>query len=849
MAKKALTPMMRQYLEVRENLPPNTVLLFRLGDFYEMFNEDAKIGSEILGITLTARNSLPMAGIPYHAADNYVGKLLAAGKKVAICDQMESPQPGKIVKRALTRILTPGTTLEDHQIDARKNHYLLAVEFSYDSIHAAWLDLTTGDFQIASDQNPENLLPLFSSIDPREIIISESCHRTWAEKDHLMPWLEPLKNFSQGRPVNELPDYHFEQSTGAKTIMETLGVLNLEGFGINQDHPALGSAGAIVTYATENLCAKPENLNRISEYHSTRTLLLDPATLRNLEIFRTTNNFRDGSLLAVMDATVTAAGARLLEQYLAEPTLDLNEIKSRQRCVGEFLEVPGLASELHEYLRCVRDVARILGRLQNRLRNPRELGGIRDTLKQLPFIIEVIQQFNEPGVSDLGKKVEDFPDLRDLLDRALVETLPNQIQEGNYIRDNYDDELDRVRHLSKDNKTWISELENSEQKRSGIRNLRIKYNNAFGYFIEITKSNLHLVPDNYIRKQTMTNAERYYTPELKEREKEILHAEEKSIAREEVLFRDLVAQVLAKVDRLKDTAEVLARIDLLIGWSKIAREWDYNCPELDNSDVLVIEQGRHPVVEQMMRNELYGLAGTRAFVPNDTNLDSENEQIGLITGPNMAGKSTYIRQVALIVLMAQAGSWVPAKKCIIGLVDRIFSRVGASDELSRGNSTFMVEMNETANILNNTTNKSLIILDEIGRGTSTYDGLSIAWSVVEYLHGSESRGPRTLFATHYHELTQLEQKHPRVRNYCVAVKEWNDEIVFMRQVVRGASDRSYGIQVARLAGLPKNVIERAKLILQKLESDESSHNLIRRHMINRKKSKDTKEENNQLDLF
>ncbi len=849
MSKKTLTPMMQQYLGVRENLPPNTLLLFRLGDFYEMFDEDAKRGSEILGITLTARHKQPMAGIPFHAADNYIGKILAAGMKVAICDQIESPQPGKIVKRALTRILTPGTILEDHQIEARKNHYLLSFYLSDDSIHAAWLDLTTGDFQITTDQNPENLLPLFTSIEPREIIIPESCRELFSERDRHLSWLEPLINFCEGNPLNELPDYHFEQSTGAKTVMETLGVLNLEGFGLNRDHPALGAAGALIYYATENLCAKPANLNLIREYRSTRSLLLDPATLRNLEVFRTTNNTRDGSLIAVMDATVTAAGSRLLELYLAEPILDLSEIKKRQHCVGEFLEAPSLGAELHDYLKCVRDVTRILGRLQNRLRNPRELGGIRDTLQQLPLIIRVLQEFDGPNVTELCNKVEDFPELRDLLNKSLVETLPNQLQDGNYIRDQYDEELDHLRLLSRDNKTWISDLESSEKKRSGIKNLRIKYNNAFGYFIEITKSNIHLVPDDYIRKQTMTNAERYYTMDLKEKEKEILHAEEKSLAREEILFRELVAQVLARVDDLKSTAEALARTDLFLGWSKIAREWDYNCPDIDDSDILLIEEGRHPVVEQIMKSDRYGLAGTRSFVPNDTSLSADREQIGLITGPNMAGKSTYIRQVALLVLMAQIGSWVPAKRCQFGMVDRIFSRVGASDELSQGNSTFMVEMNETANILNNATDKSLIILDEIGRGTSTYDGLSIAWSVVEHLHGNDSRGPRTLFATHYHELTQLEQQLERVNNYCVAVKEWNDEIVFMRQVIRGASDRSYGIQVARLAGLPQSVILRAKTILQKLESDDSSHNLIRRQMIKRKKSKDTDEEYSQQDLF
>ncbi len=626
-------------------------------------------------------------------------------------------------------------------------------------------------------------------------------------------------------------------------------MLNLEGFGLKRDHPALGAAGALIYYVTENLCAKPANLTLIREYRSTRSLLLDPATLRNLEVFRTTNNTRDGSLIAVMDATVTAAGSRLLELYLAEPILDLCEIKKRQLCVGEFLEVPSISSELHDYLKCIRDVTRIIGRLQNRLRNPRELGGIRDTLQQLPLIIRALKKFKGPNINKLSENIEDFPELRNLLNKSLVDTLPNQLQDGNFIRDQYDDELDHLRLLSRDNKIWINELEISEKKRSGIKNLRIKYNNAFGYFIEVTKSNIHLVPDDYIRKQTMTNAERYYTPDLKEKEKEILHAEEKSIAREELLFRELVAQVLANVDRLKSTADTLARTDLFLGWAKIARKWDYKCPVIDNTDILFIEEGRHPVVEQMMKNDRYGLAGTRSFVPNDTSLSASSEQIGLITGPNMAGKSTYIRQVALLVLMAQIGSWIPAKRCRIGMVDRIFSRVGANDELSQGNSTFMVEMNETANILNNATDKSLIILDEIGRGTSTYDGLSIAWAVVEHLHENKNRGPRTLFATHYHELTQLEQQLARVNNYCVAVKEWDDEIIFMRQVIRGASDRSYGIQVARLAGLPQSVIKRAKTILQKLESDDFSHNLIRRHMMKHKKSNNIDEEYSQQNLF
>jgi DNA mismatch repair protein MutS len=850
---KKLTPMMQQYLEVRRSLPPNTLLLFRLGDFYEMFDEDAREGAALLGITLTNRNGQPMAGIPYHAADNYLQKVLRAGMKVAICDQVETPRPGQLVKRALTRILTPGTTLEDHQLDARANHYLLAAETAQGRLHAAWLDLTTGTFEVASTEDPETLLSVFHALDPRELIVPES--------DPLAaggPALEAFGHgFAQGWPrlrdgrlVSPQPDFQFDRREGARLVLETLGVLNLDGFGLPKDHPALGAAGALLAYATESLRAPPANLRRIREYRLGGTLLLDPATQRNLEIFRSTQGTRKGSLLAAMDATVTAPGARLLEQWLTAPPLELETLRLRQRAVGEFLEAPGYASELQEYLRGVRDLPRILGRLRNRLRNPRELGGIRDTLLQLPHLRAVLAEFDGPALARLGEGVKEFASLRDLLTRALREELPNQLTEGGYIADGYDDALDRVRALTRDSKEWLAELEAAEVERTGIRNLRIKYNGAFGYFIEVTKSNLHLVPDNYLRKQTMTNAERYVTPELKEKEREILSADERAIEREEILFRELVEAVLAEGDALEATAHALGELDVLAGWAKRAREWNYCRPELDESGDLEIEAGRHPVVEQsMLAEKLAGLPGQHDFVPNDTRLSAEGAQIAILTGPNMAGKSTYIRQVALIALMAQVGAWVPAARCRLGLVDRIFSRVGASDELARGNSTFMVEMNETANILHHATARSLIILDEIGRGTSTYDGLSIAWAVVEHLHGEEDRGPRTLFATHYHELTQIDRQLPRVHNHCVAVKEWNDQIIFVRQVVPGAADRSYGIQVARLAGLPASVIARAETILAKLEGDDTSHNLLQRQLRRNKAARACGEDEEQLSLF
>ncbi|MGZ0656743.1 DNA mismatch repair protein MutS [Coraliomargarita sp. W4R53] len=850
---KKLTPMMQQWHEMRAKLSDDTLLMFRLGDFYEIFKQDAEWGAKLLGITLTHRHGMPMAGIPFHAADGYIQKLLDQGIKIAICDQVETPQPGKLVKRELTRIITPGTRLADTQIDAQRNHFLLALSLGKKALNAAWLDLTTGEFFLASEVKPENLFAAFESLDPREIIVPENAAEQWMLPHTDQRFRELYTHIGDGRATSPIPDYHFDEAAGAQSVMEALGVMNLEGFGIDQNHPALGAAGALIHYATETLCAKPENLRKIREYSSERTLLLDPSTLRNLEIFKSAANTRKGSLLAAMDGSVTAPGARLLERWLCAPELDLGEIKRRQNCVGEFVTAPGLATELQNLLKGVRDIERILSRLQNRMRNPRELGGVRDTLASLPAIATTLLEFPDTPVAAIAERIHDFGTLSATLDRGLADELPSNISDGGTIRDGYDEELDHTRSLTRDSQKWLAEFEQGEQARTGIKNLRIRYNSAFGYFIEVTKSNIANVPEDYVRKQTMKNAERYSTDVLKEREREILHAAEKAISREDTLFNGLIEAILEHANALKETASAMAEIDVFIGWSTLAREWDYCKPQLDDSDALLIDQGRHPVVEQMMREQRLGLAGTHAFVPNDCRLSAaasieDAPQIALITGPNMAGKSTYIRQIALIVLMAQSGAWVPARSCQLGMVDRIFSRVGASDELARGNSTFMVEMNETANILNNATARSLVILDEIGRGTSTYDGLSIAWAVIEHLHPKET-GARTLFATHYHELTQLAKTLKRVENYSVAVKEWNDDIVFVRQVVKGAADRSYGIQVARLAGLPTSVIDRAKTILERLEADDSSHNLLRKRMKKEKSGSDTSDEDEQLALF
>ena len=819
-----LTPMMQQYFEVRRGLPRDTLLLFRLGDFFEMFFDDAVVASKLLGLTLTKRQDHPMAGIPAHSCDNYVTKLLAAGKKVAICDQAEPAQVGRLVKRQLTRILSPGTTLSANQLDAARNHYLAAVTLDKQGLHAAWLDLSTGEFRVATDAHIANLLPVLTALDPAELLVIEGEVSRWAAAPHDQAEVHALHAFSAARLCTELSGYNFETSTGAKTVMDTLGVLNLQGFGLPHSHPSLGPAGALVYYATENLCAKPENLRGLQEYRSTRTLLLDPATLRNLEIFSSSRGAREGSLLGAINRTLTSSGARLLERWLASPTLDLVEIHRRQALVGELIAQPSRLAALREHLAGVRDIPRILGRLQNRLRNPRELGGVRDTLTQLPSVRAELAASGGQLANGYAPRLAELPTLRELLTRALADELPNDLADGNYIRAGHDTELDRLRELTSGNKTWLSDLERGEQERTTIRSLKVRFTNNFGYYIEITKANLHLVPNDYIRRQTTVGGERYVTEALKLKEKEIFHAEEKALARELELFNALVAAVLDESVALMGTAEALAELDVLGGWAGLAREWNYCRPVIDETEVLEITEGRHPVVEQMLKAPDAALArgSSQSFVPNDTELACDDAQIALITGPNMAGKSTYIRQVALITLLAQVGCWVPASACHIGLVDRIFSRVGASDDLARGNSTFMVEMNETANILNNATSRSLIILDEIGRGTSTYDGLSIAWAVVEHLHRDAERGPRTLFATHYQELTQLEKHLPRLRNFSVAVKEWQDEIVFVRRVVPGAADRSYGIQVARLAGLPISVIDRAKTILSKLESDDAN---------------------------
>jgi len=839
MSAKGETPMMRQYNEVREKLPAGCLLLFRLGDFYEMFGEDAVRGASVLGITLTKRHDIPMAGIPYHAADNYIQKVLDAGCKVAICEQTEVPKAGKLVERALTRILTPGTVLEEDQLDPRSGSWLAALYWNKDGLHASWLDLSAGIFEIASEKRAEDLVSCLDALSPTEIVIPANLPRS--ELPEEVQWLLKRSN------VTELDREETESRDPAGEICQVLGVLSLEGFGIDSTHPALSSAATLIRYTSEMLRSRPGNLNRLVWRRLDETVRVDSATLRNLEIFEVTKGGRAGSLIDCLDGCVTAAGSRLLERWFANPVREISELNRRQAVIGLFHERTLEGYDIRSALRQTRDLTRILSRLQNRIRNPRELGGIRDTLRQLPEILTGLRSLDHEEANGLADRIGEFDELKKTLESTLAEELPGNLKDGGVIRDGFDTELDRVRSLARNARTWVADREREEREKTGIKNLRIKYNGSFGYFIEVTKSNLHLVPEEYVRKQTMTNAERYYTEDLKEKEKEILNAEEKAIAREVDIFQGVVDRVLGDADGLRRTAETLAETDLLISWAELARSRGYVRPEIDDSFEIEIENGRHPVIEESLRSSPEGIAGADSFVPNSCFLSSDREQIAVLTGPNMAGKSTYIRQVALIAFLAHTGCWVPADRCRIGWIDRIFSRVGASDELARGHSTFMVEMNETANILNNADDRSLIILDEIGRGTSTYDGLSIAWAVIENLHGSTSQGPRTLFATHYHELTQLEDSLPRLRNFSVSVKEWNDQIVFMRQVISGAADRSYGIQVARLAGIPSSVIDRAKEILETLEGGHGASDAPARLGGSRKKKAKSSED--QLNLF
>ena len=802
-----LTPMMQQYRRLRGSIPTDTLLLFRLGDFYELFFEDATEAAHLLNVALTKRNGVPMCGVPYHAAPNYITKLIKAGRRVAICDQTSEPQPGKIVSRDITQIISAGTVSDLDLLQAKRANYLGAVYVDDSVFGFAYADLSTGEFRLTQLQDRQSLFDELARVAPAELLVSE----------------EQTQQFVEVASALGYDSYAFLPEQAAFTLCEHFKVKSLDGFGCAQMPQAIAAAGAIVHYLKHQLRRNIDHLTSLRCDAPTDHVLLDAATQTNLELVESRNS-RDTSLLAVLDRTITPMGGRKLRAWILQPLRDLTALECRQQMIADLLQEPDLLASLRASLKLIRDIERAISRLSQASGNARDLVALKISLEQIPKLKSELQKLldrlafgatriNENGnvallAQELQNDLREMPELAEKLTRAVVDDPPLALKEGGIFRDGYDVDLDALREASREGKNWISQLQEREIGVTGIKSLKVRYNSVFGYFIEVTKSNLANVPSHYTRKQTTVGGERFITPELKEMEAKILGADERARQHEYQLFQKLRDETLDDLRAIQQTADAIAVIDVICALAETARLFRYCRPMLTETVRLAIKDGRHPVLDQNLVEE--------KFVPNDTSLEGETMRLVIITGPNMAGKSTYIRQVALIVLMAQIGSFVPAESAEIGLVDRIFTRVGANDDLARGQSTFMVEMNETSNIVNNATERSLVILDEIGRGTSTFDGLSIAWSVAEFLHDKVKA--RTLFATHYHELTKLAAERSGVCNFNVAVREWNDQIIFLRKIVPGGADKSYGIQVARLAGLPKEILDRAKDILSHLEA-------------------------------
>jgi len=805
------TPMMQQYLAIKADYP-DAILFFRLGDFYEMFMDDAVAAAKILDITLTSRNKgaaeeVPLCGIPYHSCQPYIAKLVEAGRKVAICEQVEDPRQVKgIVKREVVRVVTPGLVVDTETLDPRSNNYLLAVTSAgEDRWGLAFVDITTGEFRTTEMAGHEALAGELASRNPTEVLLPEG-----DGGDRLVAHLDLVL---RSLAVNRVPDWVFAEDRAAGLLADFFPNTSLEAFGCAGLSGAIGAAGAVLHYLQETQKGTLSHLQPLKTYQAHDFMVLDDFTRRNLELTGTLHDGRrKGSLLGVLDRTVTAMGARKLRHWITHPLIDLEMIRLRHGAVEELVSQSLLREELRAAIDGIYDLERLNGRIALATANAKDLVALRSSLQKLPDLLEKLAVAADPLLGSLCDEIDPLPDLKDLLARAIVDDPPFVLREGGLIRSGFHEELDELRTISREGKGWIARLEQEEKARTGINSLKVRFNKVFGYYIEVTRSHLDRVPEDYQRKQTLANAERFITPALKEYEQKVLTAEERLVGIEYDLFQEVRTQVAAEGRRIQTTADRLAVLDVLLGYAELAHERNYCRPVMDDSTELNIEEGRHPVIETMTLGE--------RFVPNDVMMDTRDNQILMITGPNMAGKSTFMRQVALICLMAQVGSLVPARSAHIGLVDRIFTRVGASDNLTRGQSTFMVEMTETAKILNHATKQSLIVLDEIGRGTSTFDGISIAWSVAEYLHDHPEVAARTLFATHYHELTELGLTRERVKNYNVAVKEWDDKIIFLRRIVRGGASHSYGIQVARLAGLPAEVIDRAKEVLRNLESGE-----------------------------
>ena len=801
-----LTPMMKQYMQTKEEYK-DCILFYRLGDFYEMFFDDALTASKELEITLTGKNCgleerAPMCGIPYHAVDSYLNRLVSKGYKVAICEQVEDPKTAKgIVKREVIRVVTPGTNLDTQGLDETKNNYIMCIVYMADRYGLSVADVTTGEYLVTELDSQTKLMDELYKFMPSEIVCNEAFYMSGLDLDDLKNRLHMA--------IYSLEAWYFDDALCRETLQEHFKVASLEGIGLSDYECGMIASGALLKYLEETQKNSLSHMSRLTRYATGNYMVLDSATRRNLELVETLREKQKrGSLLWVLDKTKTAMGARTLRKYVEQPLIDKKSIVKRLDAVAELKDNAICREEIREYLNPVYDLERLVGKITYQSANPRDLIAFQSSLSMLPSVKCILKDMESDLLKEIYEELDPLEELCDLVGRAIQEEPPLAMKEGGIIKDGYNEEVDRLRKAKSEGKNWLADLETKEREKTGIKNLRIRYNKVFGYYLEVTNSFKDLVPDYYTRKQTFANAERYIIPELKELEDTILGAEDKLCALEYELYCEVRNTIAAELTRIQRTAKAVAKLDVIASLALVAERNNYVRPKINEKGVIDIRDGRHPVVEKMIPNDM--------FIANDTYLDDKKQRISIITGPNMAGKSTYMRQAALIVLMAQLGSFVPASSANIGLVDRIFTRVGASDDLASGQSTFMVEMNEVANILRNATSKSLLILDEIGRGTSTFDGLSIAWAVVEYISNSKLLGAKTLFATHYHELTELEGKISNVNNYCIAVKEKGDDIVFLRKIVKGGADKSYGIQVAKLAGVPDPVINRAKEIVEEL---------------------------------
>ena len=801
-----LTPMMKQYMQTKEEYK-DCILFYRLGDFYEMFFDDALTASKELEITLTGKNCgleerAPMCGIPYHAVDSYLNRLVSKGYKVAICEQVEDPKTAKgIVKREVIRVVTPGTNLDTQGLDETKNNYIMCIVYMADRYGLSVADVTTGEYLVTELDSQTKLMDELYKFMPSEIVCNEAFYMSGLDLDDLKNRLHMA--------IYSLEAWYFDDALCRETLQEHFKVASLEGIGLSDYECGMIASGALLKYLEETQKNSLSHMSRLTRYATGNYMVLDSATRRNLELVETLREKQKrGSLLWVLDKTKTAMGARTLRKYVEQPLIDKKSIVKRLDAVAELKDNAICREEIREYLNPVYDLERLVGKITYQSANPRDLIAFQSSLSMLPSVKCILKDMESDLLKEIYEELDPLEELCDLVGRAIQEEPPLAMKEGGIIKDGYNEEVDRLRKAKSEGKNWLADLETKEREKTGIKNLRIRYNKVFGYYLEVTNSFKDLVPDYYTRKQTLANAERYIIPELKELEDTILGAEDKLCALEYELYCEVRNTIAAELTRIQRTAKAVAKLDVIASLALVAERNNYVRPKINEKGVIDIRDGRHPVVEKMIPNDM--------FIANDTYLDDKKQRISIITGPNMAGKSTYMRQAALIVLMAQLGSFVPASSANIGLVDRIFTRVGASDDLASGQSTFMVEMNEVANILRNATSKSLLILDEIGRGTSTFDGLSIAWAVVEYISNSKLLGAKTLFATHYHELTELEDKISNVNNYCIAVKEKGDDIVFLRKIVKGGADKSYGIQVAKLAGVPDPVINRAKEIVEEL---------------------------------